>query len=252
MTFKRSLKFCFVLYVVVLHVLLVFVLSNPSVLEKLDSSARRFFTDITSHYRQMVKYHRRLDASVAPGSTLLIGDSLFQALPTSRLNAPVVNYGIGQDTTLGVIKRLPVYKSMATAKTIVLLIGINDLFKRNVSDTLSNYRRLLELLPDCKQVLVVSLLPIDSKNLHARLDNTKVNRFNEQLQTLISQRPNTLALNVSEQLENGQGELDHRFHVGDGLHINQHGYDVLIAALNAHFAAEQAPLDCENQQGDSG
>ena len=249
MSFRRSLKFCFYIYLTALHVLLAFVLANPTVLEKLSASANRYFTDITPHYRQMVKYHRRLDASVAPASTLLIGDSLFQALPSSRLGAPVVNYGIGQDTTLGVIKRLPVYKSMATAKSIVLLIGINDLFKRDVPETLSNYRKLLEQIPVCKPVVVVLLLPIDSENLHAQLTNTKVNLFNKQLLTLISERPNTLALDVSKDLLNAKGNLDRRFHVGDGLHLNHNGYNVLIAALNAHLDVDLAPFECEYQKG---
>jgi lysophospholipase L1-like esterase len=138
---------------------------------------------------------------------------------------------------------------MATAKSIVLLIGINDLFKRDVPETLSNYRKLLEQIPVCKPVVVVLLLPIDSENLHAQLTNTKVNLFNKQLLTLISERPNTLALDVSKDLLNAKGNLDRRFHVGDGLHLNHNGYNVLIAALNAHLDVDLAPFECEYQKG---
>lgn len=244
MTYKKYLKIGIFAYIIALHLLLLFVLINSNFLDKISANVRPFFTDITPHYRQMVKYHRRIDASVAPESTLLIGDSLLQALPTSRLIAPAVNYGIGQDTTLGLLQRLPIYQSMATAETIILLIGINDLFVRDVSETVSNYRRVLEQLPECKRVIAVSLLPVDTQTLPVKLTNEEIDSFNTQLQTLIAERANTRLMDISQKLKNSKGDLDSRFHIGDGLHLNANGYDVMIAALNTHLETKQSVDDC--------
>ena len=245
MTYKKYLKISIFAYIIALHLLLLFVLINSNFLDKISANVRPFFTDITPHYRQMVKYHRRIDASVAPESTLLIGDSLLQALPTSRLIAPAVNYGIGQDTTLGLLQRLPIYQSMATSETIILLIGINDLFIRDVSETVSNYRRVLERLPECKRVIAVSLLPVDTQTLPVKLTNEEIDSFNTQLQTLITERANTRLMDISQKLKNSKGDLDNRFHIGDGLHLNANGYDVMIAALNTHLETKQSVDDCE-------
>ena len=59
----------------------------------------------------MVKYHSRMDGSIPDNSILFIGDSITQSLCVSAVADNSVNLGIGGDTTLDVINRLPKYKN---------------------------------------------------------------------------------------------------------------------------------------------
>ena len=59
-----------------------------------------------------------MDGLIPEGATIFIGDSITQGLATSAVSNQSVNYGIGSDTTLGVLKRLPYYNSMNSAKAV--------------------------------------------------------------------------------------------------------------------------------------
>lgn len=75
----------------------------------------------------------------------------------------VINMGIGGDTTLGIINRLPQVVSLKPQK-IFLMVGTNDLcYNRSIPETLANYDYILtqlqEQLPDT-ELYVESVLPL--------------------------------------------------------------------------------------------
>jgi len=82
--------------------------------------------ELTPHYHQMVTFHSHMDGNVPDDSVIFIGDSLTQGLCVSAVACPSVNYGIGNDTTLGVLQRISQYESIQRAKVVVIAIGIND------------------------------------------------------------------------------------------------------------------------------
>ena len=119
-------------YLLLLHLFIVIVLAKSDFLPKLSYYAGINSTpEITKHYTRMMMYHERMDSSIPTGSVIFIGDSITQGLATSAISQLSVNYGIGSDTTLGVIERLDTYHSINTAKAVVIAIGINDIKRRN-------------------------------------------------------------------------------------------------------------------------
>ena len=58
------------------------------------------------HSERMLSCHQWMDLIVPAGSVVFIGDSITQGLPVSAIVANGINYGIGGDTTVGVLRRL--------------------------------------------------------------------------------------------------------------------------------------------------
>ena len=124
----------FVLYSVILACFLSFdILSRAAI--KLGMQDR---PELSDYYSQILEYHKRMDSAVPKNSVIFIGDSLTQGFPVSAAWWPSTNYGIGADTTYGVINRLEQYThSIANSQAVVLAIGINDLKIRDNQETVS-------------------------------------------------------------------------------------------------------------------
>ena len=102
-----------------------------------------------------------IDPNVPSGSAIFIGDSITQGLCVSAVFTPSVNYGIGSDTTLGVLKRIPKYQSLNRASMVILEVGVNDLKRRKDEEILSNYSSILKLLPSHLSVIISGILPVN-------------------------------------------------------------------------------------------
>lgn len=74
-------------------------------------------------YRQMTSFQSRIDQNSPPRAIYFIGDSQIQGLAVSAVTPLAINYGIGNDTTAGVIKRIPLYNSLNTAKAVSPLMS---------------------------------------------------------------------------------------------------------------------------------
>ena len=70
----------------------------------------------------------------------LLETVLYRAMRVTEVAARGINYGIGGDTTEGVLARLPEYNSLGRAAAVVLAIGDNDL-QRGLSEAeiIANY-----------------------------------------------------------------------------------------------------------------
>ena len=101
-----------------------------------------------SHYDQMLAFHLRQDQNLPEGLVYFIGDSHIQGLATQSVSRRSVNYGIGSDTTAGVLKRLSKYQSLKNAKAVVLGIGFNDLKERDNIQIISNIKKILDEIPN--------------------------------------------------------------------------------------------------------
>ena len=174
----------------------------------------------------MLGLHRRSVDAVPDDSVIFIGDSITQGLCVNAVHPNAVNYGIGSDTTMGVLMRLPVYMpALERAHCIVVAIGINDMGYRSTTDAIQNYRKILDALPQDRRVFVSAILPIGEtahKERNARLN--WISAFNSELKRLASERDlvtfidNSLALDTD-----GDNRLDQAFDDGDGVHLNSKG-----------------------------
>ncbi|MGJ8696762.1 MAG: GDSL-type esterase/lipase family protein [Verrucomicrobiaceae bacterium] len=223
-------------YLVINHLLLALVLWKSDFLPRLKSKLTGEHPNPhAAHYQRMVSYHRQMDPAIPDQATIFLGDSITQGLCVSAVTPLAVNYGIGGDTTSGLLDRLPHYPSLARAKTIVLAIGINDMHHREDAATLQNIKTIRASLPPNTPVLISGILPLDpSAPGHPfKISTSRITTLNQQLATFADATPHTGFLPPSPQFTDQNGLLLPHLHLGDGLHLNPAGYQIWISALRS-------------------
>ncbi len=227
------IKFIFIAYLATIHFLLAFMVWTSDffvlVKQKIGISLGQ---EITEHYKTMVRFHVRIDGNVPDMSVVFIGDSLTQGLCTDAIVYPSVNYGIGTDTTLGVLARIPKYQSLFRASVIVLAIGVNDLKFRDNQHIIQNYARIMEGLPETVPIVCSAVLPLN-ESIYVRSDvnNARIRELNDMLKTLCSQDARCVFVDIGSRLVDVAGNLLTEFHDGDGIHLNASGNRIWIDEL---------------------
>lgn len=208
----------------------------------LEVSAQNADSDITAHYTRMMVYHRYMDGSVPDGAVLFIGDSITQGLCVAAVCDKAVNYGIGSDTTLGVLERLKDYSSMERAAAVVVAIGVNDLGKRDNEAILANYKKIIEAVPSDTPLLFSAVLPLDERVKQVKEDrNIRIRALNESLAALCADNPRVHVVECTPLLADGTGNLNPAYHVGDGVHLNTEGYARWITVLREKLSSISTP-----------
>jgi lysophospholipase L1-like esterase len=189
----------------------------------------------------MTRYHEGMDPNVPSGAAIFIGDSITQGLCVSAVFNPSANYGIGNDTTLGVLKRLTKYESLKRASIAILEVGVNDLRFRKDEEILSNYSSILQLLPAHLTVVVSAILPVNEGIDHKlRGYNARIGELNSTLKVLCeSQKSRCTYVDPGQALIDSSGSLSTNYQEGDGLHLNGEGYGVWIQELKKGIKAAQ-------------
>ncbi|KXO09164.1 N-Acetylneuraminate cytidylyltransferase [Moritella sp. JT01] len=219
-------------YVVGLHIIIAVILVKSDFIELVGRKIGVYQpTEISDYYNIITTYHKRMDGSVPEGATIFIGDSITQGLATAAISEYSVNYGIGFDTTVGVINRLPFYKSVTTAKSIVIAIGVNDLKRRENSRIVKNYQKILNFIPKDKKIILSAVLPVDERVSSVKVSNKRILQLNSALKKMSTNYVNVIFINSSNMLQEPNGNLKSTFHTGDGVHLNTDGYRVWISLL---------------------
>ena len=121
-----------VAYIVTLHLVVGGMLWKSDFLDRVNSRLGLIEQlpkpEISEYYHRILRYHERSVDSVPDDSVIFIGDSITQGLCVSAVQPNAVNFGIGSDTTTGVLMRIPAYMpALERAKCIVLAIGVKHL-----------------------------------------------------------------------------------------------------------------------------
>jgi lysophospholipase L1-like esterase len=198
--------------------------------------------EMTAEFVAVIVEQARRDASVTGAATVLIGDSLAEALDATRIAGDAVNYGIGGDTVRTLLYRLPVLRSVERARAVVVNIGVNDLSRRTVATIGADYQTLLSRLPSSAPVVAISVLPVDETvgeiRRHAYLRNANMRSLNAAIRPICEKRPNCRFLDVWPALADGaSGGLRPYLHNGDGLHLSPAGNRALEGLIRAELAA---------------
>jgi lysophospholipase L1-like esterase len=222
-----------IIYLVLLHLLVVLMLFKSSFIESF-----RFYLgidppEITQHHRETTFGHLRIDPQIPDEAVIFIGDSITEGLCVSAVTTPAVNFGIGNDTTLGALERMGAYTSLARVRAVVLAIGVNDLQRRSNEEILANYQRILELIPAQTTVVVSGVLPLGEEALRKRVgsETHRLKNLNEQLLLLARNRAATTFVDAGPELADSSGFLRGNYHEGDGVHLSPEGYAVWVKAL---------------------
>ena len=224
-------------YIVCIHLLLGVVLLKSYFFQCAEhkqgsSQAATTQPEITQHFKRMLRYHARMDGNVPDGAVVFIGDSITQGLCVSAVAPSSVNYGIGSDTTVGVLQRLPAYKSINRASAVVIAIGINDMRLRSNEDILRNYSAMVEQIPKDMPVIFSAVLPLDQEiRDYWQGMNDRIKALNAELEGLTEKSENLFFVDAGAILVDDQGNLADEYHDGDGVHLNPKGNAIWIQHL---------------------
>jgi lysophospholipase L1-like esterase len=226
-------------YTFILHVILISVIFKPNLAHrlalKLNLTPENEF--VVNYITSMNTMHARVDLNTSPNAFIFIGDSLIQGLSVSSIRPISVNFGIGHDTINGVLQRTLNYKSLMSASSVIISVGVNDLRKKTVKDVIIDYKRMLQQLSRIPNIFIHEVLPVDSNLLGIELLK-KISLFNEALFKLTKGFDNITLLKSSSNLTDLNGNLKPSLHLGDGLHLNKNGYDIWIQQLKKQLDAK--------------
>ncbi len=227
------MKIIIILYLLFLHVFVGIVITKTDILAQVQYKLgyRVAKPELTPHYYRMLAYHKRVDKNILDKSIIFIGDSLTQGLAVSAISNKAVNFGIGQDTTVGVLNRIPFYRSIIKSKLVVIAIGINDFSRRNNTEILKNYLKMIDLIPENIPILFVAVLPINEVASGIIGINNRIKQLNAKLSNICKKSNRLHVLNMSKFILNNNGNLSPDYHIGDGLHLNSLGNKIWIIKL---------------------
>ncbi|EOH3910147.1 GDSL-type esterase/lipase family protein, partial [Acinetobacter baumannii] len=191
-------------------------------------------SELNPYYKKMVVVHQRMDGSIREGSIFFLGDSITQSLNVNSVTNQGINYGIGGDTTFGLLNRIKYYNSLNKADKILVAIGINDfIFNRTSKEIIENYEKIFELLPKDKKVFINSVLPVTYQYTENsdKITIKQIVELNHELKKFCSLKPNCEFINSYGLFADSAGFLKKSYDTGDGIHLNTEGYNLLIKIL---------------------
>lgn len=236
MKFLRALGWA---YLLALHALLAFVLVKSDVVDRVQAklAGPRPPEEGGRSWQNAVALQRQVDAQVPVGSTLFFGASLVHRMYVGPFGQTAVNFGVPFDTTATLLKRLPQYRSLASASAVVVLVGSNDPQYREPAATAANHRAILDALKHVPTVVAVGLPPVEERTgaggaLPART-NEKLKAINKALAESCAARPNCRYADTWPSLADPGDSLPARYHIGDGVHLNAAGYAEVTQLIRA-------------------
>jgi lysophospholipase L1-like esterase len=206
-------------------------------IDRYTPAVREWLSGVGAKPWQTLEYQYRIalfDAFQPRRSVVIVGDSQVQFAEWGDMfpGAVVANRGINNDTTEGVVRRLPQIEALKPS-VVVLMIGINDFraLHADPAEVAERYRRIIDTVGAYARVVAVSVL------LTAEGDAATVNPKVAALNVLIKGmcRSRCTFLDVSATLS-ADSRLRPDVSV-DGLHLNARGYRLLADHLAPLLAA---------------
>lgn len=161
------------------------------------------------------------------GAIVFLGDSITEGGAWHEWfpDLPVINRGIGGDTTDGVLARLD--SAIASPSQVFLLIGTNDLaLRRPMDNVLANQRAIVAAIAASgAQLFIQSVLPRKNVKKYGQ----RINQLNQNAEALANEYGATY-LDLTPIFSDAAGELRQDF-TRDGLHLNGAGYRAWVEVL---------------------
>jgi len=243
-----TLKAIIIIYLLLIHVFVGIAILKTDIISRLQVKLGHevIRAELTPLYHTMLAFHRRVDENIPDQSILFIGDSLTQGLAVTAVYPKSVNLGIGQDTTVGVLKRIPFYHSIPRSKMIIIAIGVNDLKRRDNDEIVNNFLKIINLIPNNIPILLSAIFPVDEIASGRVGINDRIRRLNGSLNTICRSSQRLHFLDISKLVTDANGNLSVDYHIGDGVHLNGMGNSIWISQLRAHGQEVVEILDVLN------
>lgn len=241
-----KLKWLTVSYVLLVHVVVILAIVSPYTVERIWQLYYNTPT-VLNTYKGQVAAHVIQDRNLPKGCVVFIGDSISAEMELNGVDTAVINFSIISDNTEGLLWRIPQYKHLESAGTIVLEIGVNDLSRYPDEKVITNYKKILELLPHSIPVIVSGILPVNEgllkRNFISYLTgqkptNARIKSMNNKLSELCQTYKKAYFIGVpsdwTDETGNMRGEYTY-----DGLHLTRQGYGVWTACLEKQIVIVQ-------------
>jgi hypothetical protein len=216
-------------YVCLLHLSLALVLSKSNFVDKLRARCNLERPIVVEPGDALSGHYAVLTKTMKSGSGLVfLGDSITYSLCVES-HFGAINLSIPGGTFKAAKTRVLSYKNL-DGKRVVIALGVNDL-ARPARDVAVDCLELIDNLPRSAQVLISSVLPVD-KAVFRGSTNENIQVLNEQLKTIPRIRDNVVFLDTSVHLRDESGSLRSNCHDGDGIHLNDAGYQRWLLGLN--------------------
>lgn len=181
-----------------------------------------------------------LNLNIYEDDIVFLGDSFFDNYNVNEVfdNPKIKNRGIQGATSYGVLDLLKRGLIKSKVEKVFIYVGINDVIQNIPLDvTSTNYQKIIEELKstlNTNNVYFISVLPVLNDNKFS-VSNTKINALNSILLT-ICQEENIHYLDLVSSFSNNN-QLNKKFSIYDGLHLNEVGYDKLTSLLRAQVSS---------------
>lgn len=186
--------------------------------------------ELTEHYHKSLQRHLLEVDELPENPVFFLGDSLTEAMPLDQVTQRGVNYGISQDTTYGLKKRLEQYAHIDNAEAVFICIGINDFWRGRDNDGIvENVEAIIQRLPKNKPIFLNGVLPVEEVNRWIGWPK-RIIELNKRLEQL-AQKYDISYIDVHTKMADKEGELKSDFHNGDGVHLTQQGYKEWTAII---------------------
>jgi len=128
------------------------------------------------------------------------------------------------------------------ASALILVVGVNDMNRRDNAQILENYGRILEAIPRSVPVVCSAILPAN-EHLTSPPDesaNARIRDFNASLRALCASDSRCVYVNPTPRLVDESGDLLPALQDGDGVHLNSDGNRIWIEELRAAVREAQS------------
>ncbi len=131
----------------------------------------------------------------------------------------------------------------AQPRVLVLSFGLNGItrWSRDPNSFLRNYRSLIDgilaLSPDTK-ILLQSVYPVgENESFTLPVDelNRQIVGLNSQIKSLAKEYLNVDYINIAERLCDADGSLRSSYNVGDGIHLTNDAYRLILEDICQHI-----------------
>jgi lysophospholipase L1-like esterase len=182
------------------------------------------------YYVQKKSIFETLDTKGA--DKIFLGDSITDhgEFPEYYPDETVLNRGIAEDTSEGVLNRIDEVKSR-NPEEVYIMIGVNDIAEgTNIKTYQKNMERIIQTFdPAETRIVVQSILPVNTESFNNDVSNEKIHQFNEVLQE-IAQNNQAEYADLHPHFEDGKGQLKKDITI-DGIHLKGTGYDMWVEQL---------------------
>ena len=235
------MKFYRILIVIVTIVFITFVGRNviTDYLDRLLPYISRYIP-LEDYFLNRYIYKRKVNALLVDYSVInidmeavFIGDSHIQNfdLKTNFPNYNVVNMGVANDTTKGLLLRLNGLPK-SRAYMLFVMIGYNDLRYRKPAEITRNYRQALNTIQERfeipnESIYVLSLLPV---SVEKRNKNKKIMILNAEIRSMTNEMGLNI-LDIYSSFIDDHDSIQLEYFV-DGVHLNSKGYSLLTKIID--------------------